>query len=132
MTSPVHHLELWTHDLAGAEGSWDWLLRSLGWVAEHPTDWPQGRIWRHPDGVYLVLEQSPDVVGSGHERRRPGLNHLALRAPDRAVLDDLRREAAARGWHEMYAVRYPHAGGPGHVALYLENTQGFEVELVAG
>jgi len=28
--------------------------------------------------------------------------------------------------------RYPHAGGPDHCAAYLENEDGFEVELVAG
>jgi hypothetical protein len=31
----------------------------------------------------------------------------------------------------MFADRYPWAGGPGHYAAYLENTDGFEVELVA-
>jgi len=28
--------------------------------------------------------------------------------------------------------RYPHAGGPDHCAAYLENEDGFEVELVVG
>jgi hypothetical protein len=32
----------------------------------------------------------------------------------------------------MFAHRHPHAGGPGHYAAYLENEDGFEVELVAG
>jgi hypothetical protein len=30
----------------------------------------------------------------------------------------------------MYADRYPHAGGDQHTALYLENSEGFEVEVV--
>jgi hypothetical protein len=34
--------------------------------------------------------------------------------------------------HEMYADRYPHAGGDAHVALYLESSAGFEVEVVVG
>ena len=38
MTEPartgLHHLELWTADLALAEPSWDWLLSALGWSAE--------------------------------------------------------------------------------------------------
>ncbi|MEV4066827.1 hypothetical protein [Nonomuraea dietziae] len=32
----------------------------------------------------------------------------------------------------MFADRHPHAGGPAHYAAYLENEQGFEVELVGG
>jgi hypothetical protein len=31
----------------------------------------------------------------------------------------------------MFAERYPWAGGPEHYAGYLENSDGFEVELVA-
>lgn len=126
----MHHIELWTHDLAGAEGPWDWLLTRLGWAADHIAAWVSGRIWRHPSGVYLVLEQSADVQGEAHERLRPGLNHLALRVADRAALDALRADAAAHGWRELFAERYPHAGGPRHTALFLEDAQGFEVELV--
>ena len=32
----------------------------------------------------------------------------------------------------MYADRYPHAGGEQHVALYVESSEGFEVEVVVG
>ena len=35
------------------------------------------------------------------------------------------------GWTPLFADRYPWAGGPEHYAAYLENTDGFEVELVA-
>jgi hypothetical protein len=31
----------------------------------------------------------------------------------------------------LFPDRHPHAGGPDHYAAYLENTDGFEVELVA-
>ena len=30
----------------------------------------------------------------------------------------------------MFADKYPHAGGPEHTALFLENSEGFEVEIV--
>ena len=42
----------------------------------------------------------------------------------------MRAESTEHGWHEMYADRYPHAGGEEHVALYLENSEGVEVEVV--
>ena len=129
--NPVHHVELWTHDLAEVEGGFDWLLTQLGWATDHDPAWPQGRTWTHPTGVYLVLEQSPAVDGATHDRSRPGLNHLALRLGE-GDLDRLRDGCAAHGWRELFAETYPHAGGPDHVALYVENAQGFEIEVVSG
>lgn len=125
-----HHVELWTHDLSIAT-AFDWLLERLGWTARHDPDWPAGRTWHHADGSYLVLEQSPDVTGDAHERTRPGLNHLALTIGDAASLADLRAEAPAHGWTELFSDLFPHAGGPDHTAVYLENAQGHEIEIVA-
>lgn len=130
MTNAVHHIELWTQDLDSSAPTFDWLLTRLGWQAEVDPDWPQGRIWRHDSGVYLVLEASPDVTGT-HDRTRAGLNHLALLGQDRQQLDDLRAGCTTHGWRELFADRYPHAGGPQHTALFLENGEGFEVEIVA-
>lgn len=126
----VHHVELWTHDL-DITPAFDWLLGELGWEARHPADWPEGRTWHHPSGVYVVLERSPDVSGDAHVRTLPGLNHLALTVSDRARLDAIRADAAGAGWTELFADAYPHAGGPQHTALFLENAQGFEIEVVA-
>ena len=78
-----------------------------------------------------MLEAGPDVVDAAHERRRPGVNHLAFTAGTRQEVDLLARRAASHGWTQLFADRYPHAGGPGHYAAYLENADGFEVELVA-
>ncbi len=35
------------------------------------------------------------------------------------------------GWTLLFPGRHPFAGGPGHYAAYLANTDGFEAELVA-
>jgi catechol 2,3-dioxygenase-like lactoylglutathione lyase family enzyme len=86
----LHHVELWVPDLARAERSWGWLLSALG--AEPFQSWPHGRSWRKGD-VYVVVEQSPDLVGDGHDRRRPGLNHLAFHAGTPDDLDALVAEA---------------------------------------
>ncbi|MGO4958435.1 VOC family protein [Luteococcus sp. Sow4_B9] len=130
MRNVVHHIELWTTNVEQTASSFDWLLTSLDWSPDHDPAWTAGRIWHHPSGVYLVLEQSPDVSGS-QERTRAGLNHLALRVDDREHLDRLRAEVDQHGWREMFTERYPHAGGPNHSALFIENAEGFEVELVA-
>ncbi|MDY3678741.1 MAG: glyoxalase [Actinomyces urogenitalis] len=129
MSIVVHHIELWTMSLEETAPSFDWLLTELGWLPDHDPAWPVGRIWRHPRGVYLVLEQSPDVSGA-HDRTRAGLNHLALGARDREQLDNLRGQADQHGWREMFSERYPHAGGPDNTALYIENNEGFEIEVV--
>ncbi|MDN5895392.1 MAG: glyoxalase [Nocardioides sp.] len=128
MSRAVHHLDLWVADLAVAAGEWAWLLGELGWDAD--KEWDSGRSWAHPDGTYLFLERSTDQVDGPYDRLRPGLNHLALITGQRALLDRVRAESTSHGWHEMYADRYPHAGGEHHVALYMENSEGFEVEVV--
>ena len=121
----VHHLDLWVSDPAMAEAEWGWLLGELGWSADTATT-----AWCHDDGTYLFLERSADQLDAPHDRLRPGVNHLALTCPDRHLLDRLRAESSAHGWHELFADRYPHAGGEQHVALYLESSEGFEVEVV--
>lgn len=128
--SGLHHLELWTADLDSSAPGWDWLLTRLGWAAERVQGWERGRIWRHEDDSYVVLEQSADVRGARSERRSPGMNHLALRVAERSVLDGIREEAPAHGWRELFAERYPHAGGHDHIAWYAEDPEGIEVELV--
>ena len=139
--SRLHHLELWTGDFEGTIDSWRWLLQRLD--AVRLQSWTQGESWLlspAQDGDagagpaapgYLVIEQSPDVLSSGGvQRHRPGMNHLALVVRNRRQLDLLRDSAGQHGWRELFSTAYPHAGGRDHTALYLENAEGFEVELV--
>ncbi|OLT42135.1 glyoxalase [Serinicoccus sp. CNJ-927] len=130
MQNVVHHIELWTTDVEASAPSFDWLLSTIGWIPERDPTWAAGRTWQHASGAYVVLEQSPDVSGT-HERTRAGLNHLALRVAGREQLDHVREPASRHGWRELFGELYPHAGGPDHAALFLENTEGFEFELVA-
>ncbi|RCK68965.1 glyoxalase [Desertihabitans brevis] len=123
MTRALHHLDLWVSDLPRAEAEWGWLLGLLDW--EH-----DGSTLTHPDGTYLYLEHSPDQRDVPHDRLRPGVNHLAVTTDDRALLDRIRAESSAHGWHELFPDHYPHAGGEQHTALYLESSEGFEVEVV--
>lgn len=123
----VHHLELWVPDLARAVDAWGWLLETLGYTEFQR--WEGGRSWKRGP-MYLVVEQSPAMTDAVHERRRAGLNHLALHVGDRDDLDALMAAAGDHGWTALFAERYPHAGGADHVAGFLENADGFEVELV--
>ena len=73
---------------------------------------------------------SPAVTGP-QDRMHAGLNHLALVVDDRAAFVRIRDDAGAHGWRELFADTYPHAGGPEHVVLFIENDEGFEIALVA-
>jgi catechol 2,3-dioxygenase-like lactoylglutathione lyase family enzyme len=124
-----HHVELWVADLALVEPSWDWLLGELGW--ERYQNWTEGRSWRIGE-AYLCVEQSSAIrPGLPYDRTRPGLNHVALHAPDRATVDRLHADGPGRGWDRLFAEVYPHAGGPEHYAAYLVDAAGFEAEIVA-
>jgi RimJ/RimL family protein N-acetyltransferase/catechol 2,3-dioxygenase-like lactoylglutathione lyase family enzyme len=128
ITGGLHHLELWVPDLARAEASLGWLLTELGWLPGNR--WPGGMSWRR-GGVYVVVEASPDRSAPDHDRLRPGLNHIALHAGDPARVAALTSAALRRGWRLLFADRHPHAGGDHQYAAYLEDPDGFEVELVA-
>lgn len=124
----IHHVELWVPDLPRACESFGWLLGALGYRVLQ--EWPAGRSW-HRDGHYIVVEQSSALTGADHDRLRPGLNHLAFHAGQPVDLDRLVTEAQGHGWRLLFEDRHPRAGGPNHYAAYLENDDGFEVELVA-
>ncbi|MGG5173203.1 VOC family protein [Pseudarthrobacter sp. J1738] len=124
----LHHVELWVPNFARAEEEWGWLLTKLGY--QEFQNWPKGRSWRLGP-TYLVLEESPDLSGIAHERTLPGLNHLAFHAGTAAQVDALAAEALEHGWAAMFADKYPYAGGAGNYAAFMENSDGFEVELVA-
>jgi catechol 2,3-dioxygenase-like lactoylglutathione lyase family enzyme len=132
MTQPesgtLHHVELWVPDLQRAVASWGWLLIGLGYSPFQ--DWAAGRSWVL-GSTYIVVEQSPDLSTSDHDRRRPGLNHLAFHVGSRVSVDTLVEQAGEHGWRLLFTDRHPYAGGPDHYAAYLENGDGFEVELVA-
>ncbi|GAT72600.1 lactoylglutathione lyase [Microbacterium sp. HM58-2] len=125
----LHHIEIWVADLESAARSWGWLLGRVGF--ERIAEWPEGESW-DAEGVYVTLTTSPNLSAGGHDRRRPGLNHLAFRGGSRAEVDAIMAEAAAHGWRPLYHERYPHAGGPDHYAGWLENADGFKAEIVAG
>lgn len=123
----LHHVEVWVPDLTTARPRWGWLLGQLGY--EPYQSWERGVSYRLGP-TYVVLEQSPAMTGRQHERRRPGLNHLAFHAGSREDVDQLVDAVAEHGWHLMFADRHPFAGGTEHYAAYLQDDDGYEVELV--
>src|SRR5580700_10581607 len=123
----LHHLELWVPDLSRAEHTWGWLLGALGY--ELYQQWPEGCSFRTGD-MYIVIEQSPARSAFRHDRCRPGLNHLAFHVSTREDVEDLVARALDHGWRLLFDDVHPWAGGDQHYAAYLEDWDGYEVELV--
>ncbi|MEV7134813.1 VOC family protein [Arthrobacter sp. NPDC093128] len=124
----MHHIELWVPDFERARDEWGWILSSLAY--ETYQTWTNGISWRR-GGLYIVVEESPDLSRREHQRTSAGLNHLAFKAGNRQRVDTLARESSHHGWSQLFADKYPHAGGRDHYAAYLANSDGFEIELVA-
>lgn len=125
----LHHLTLWVPDMSRAAPSWRWLLAEIGYeLEERSTD--RVLLFRDDNGFTLVIEQSPDMVpGMLHSRFRPGLNHLALTVASAEALAGILERAGDNGWSQLPTD--PHSiAGRAHVA-YIEDRDGFEVELVA-
>ncbi|WP_163541240.1 VOC family protein [Occultella kanbiaonis] len=124
----LHHVELWIADLEQARTEWGWLLTRVGFALD--GDWPGGQTWT-AGGAYLTFTTSPNLTMPVHDRRRPGLNHLAFKAGPQAAVDAIMADGPEHGWRPLYQERYPHAGGPDHYAGWLENSAGFKAEIVA-
>lgn len=124
----IHHLQLWVPDLERAQESWGWLLGELGY--DLARSWEHGHVWR--DGATgIVIEASPDMVpGMLHSRLRPGMNHLAFHVASVEAIATLLAAAPEHGWRRLG--EDPRHPLPRAVAVaYLEDRDGFEVELIA-
>jgi catechol 2,3-dioxygenase-like lactoylglutathione lyase family enzyme len=124
----LHHLTLWVPDIDRAQESWSWLLGQLGYETDTSVD--SLVLLRHPSGFSVALERSADMVpGMLYSRLRPGLNHLAFTVDSIDALAALVVDAPGHGWSPLPSDRHPIAGGA--EVAYLEDRDGFEVELVA-
>ncbi|MGY6497192.1 MAG: VOC family protein [Microcella sp.] len=123
----IHHVEIWTDDLAAVKREWGWLLQRLGFRVA--PEWDYG-VSYEANGAYLTFTTSPNLTSAEHDRRRAGLNHLAFHGGSAADVDAIMREAPDHGWKPLYHDRYPHAGGENYYAGWLENAAGFKAEVV--
>lgn len=122
----LHHVELQVADFPSVDVSWAWLFAELGY--EPYQSWVGGRSWRR-GATYIVIAEAPRE--GSHDRRSPGLSHLAFHAGTRVQVDELWASAPEHGWRHLYPDRHPWAGGDEHYAAFVENADRFKVELVA-
>ena len=104
------------------------MLGELGY--EPARRWEHGRVWRQ-DGTGIVIESSPDMVpGMLHSRLRPGMNHVAFHVESPAAIAQLLEAASDHGWRRL-GDDPRHPLGADQEVAYLEDRDGFEVELIA-
>lgn len=126
----LHHVELYVSNLHDSIHAWEWLLcEQLGYTLYQ--SWPEGRSYRYGE-TYLVFVQTEEAhLTPPYHRKKTGLNHLAFHASSLAQLEEVRQQLASHGFRELYADRFPHAGGPNYAALFFEDPDRIKVELVA-
>ena len=88
-------------------------------------------MWRK-DGTGIAIEVSPDMVpGMLYSRLRPGMNHIAFHVDiGRGARPAGRRRARLRVGPARARRRAPSVA-PGTTAAFVEDGDGFEVELIA-
>lgn len=125
----LHHIELYVSNLDRSREFWGWFLGELGYA---PGDSWEGGCSFVGSGTYIVIVQTAErFLDPPYHRCRTGLNHLAFNAASRAQVDGIAAALAERGLSALYEDQYPHAGGPGHYALFFEDPDRIKVELVA-
>lgn len=126
----LHHVELYVSNLHDSIRAWEWLLcEQLGYMLYQ--SWPEGRSYRYGE-TYLVFVQTEETyLAPPYHRKKTGLNHLAFHASSLAQLEEVRQQLTSHGFRELYADRFPHAGGPNYTALFFEDPDRIKVELVA-
>jgi catechol 2,3-dioxygenase-like lactoylglutathione lyase family enzyme len=122
----IHHLDLSVRDLRASTDFYDRVLPLLGF--RRFADSPEGPIWAGAS-VEVGLQQAR--AGSApHDRRAPGLHHLAFTAPTREAVDALHRELVRLGVPVLDPpAEYPEYT-PGYYAVFFADPDGVKLEYV--
>jgi lactoylglutathione lyase len=113
----LDHLVLAVSDLEASLPWYDELLPRLGFRKT------RAHVWVNGQGFGFDLQQANEP-GRGYARAGVGLNHLAVRAPSRAAVDEVARAMASVGF-EVPAVQEL----DGAYALFLKDRDGMRIEV---
>ena len=127
-TGTINHLEIYVSNLMETRLFWERLLvQNFGYQVYQ--EWESGISYRL-DETHLVFVQSLKVTPQ-YNRTRVGLNHLAFTVETNKQVDEIRSQLRVAGYTELYADRYPYAGGQDSYALYFEDPDRIKVEIVS-
>lgn len=124
----LHHLALTASDLAVSARFYDGLLTHFGYC--RVLDTPSLAAWEGPD-FELLLYQARELLRSRrHELYQPGFHHLALRAAERQLVDQVHRWLVAAGAAVLDPPRlYPHYA-PDYYAVFFTDPDDLKLEVM--
>lgn len=127
-TGIIDHIEIYVSNLEKTRLFWETLLiQNLGYKIYQ--QWENG-ISFILNETYIVFVQAKKTVPE-YNRTRVGLNHLAFTVPTNKMVDKIRSQLLSFQYKELYAERYPHAGGTESYAFYFEDPDRIKVEVVS-
>ena len=126
----ISHVEIYVSDLTTTTKFWSWLLVShLNYKIYQ--QWDKGISFILDDTYLVFVQTDQEKLAFNYNRTYIGLNHLAFYMSSKHEIDDLRQELADQPYKELYADRYPYAGGENYYALYFEDPDRIKVEVTA-
>lgn len=130
MKAEVYHLQINVRDATVSLPFYRELLGYLEYRIVYQTDTMAGFSARGAD--IWIIATHPAHAGSGFHRKRTGLNHVALRVPEREDVDRFRREfMAPRKLGALYRTprEFPEYQ-PGYYAVFFEDPDRLKLEVV--
>lgn len=127
----LHHVELYVSDLQVSRQFWTLLLAPIGYV--ETGCWETGFTLGKDEDAYLTFVRVEQKYANiAYHRCGVGLNHLAFRVKDRAMVDRLHQQCRSQNIVCLYDGKYPFAnGGEDYYALFVEDPDRIKVEFVA-
>jgi catechol 2,3-dioxygenase-like lactoylglutathione lyase family enzyme len=123
----IHHIDLSVRDVARSTLFYDRVLPLFGF--RRGSGAPEGPTWAGA-GLELGLQAARAPASAQHDRRLPGLHHLAFTAPTREAVDAVHEELVALGVPILDPpADYPQYA-PGYYAVFFADPDGIKLEYV--
>jgi glyoxylase I family protein len=129
----INHVALTASDFARSTAFYDKVLGYMGYVRGEVPESTQQLMktalvgWGSANGS--VTLRPAKSTGAGHDRDRPGMNHLAFSAAHRPDVDRMYELLKEMGAQVLDApAEYPYF--PGYYAVYFTDPDGMKIEFV--
>lgn len=123
----IHHIDITVSDPKRALGFYDFVLPLMGFRRIEDAD--EGPLWARAH-VEVGLQTARADSPTPHDRRSPGLHHLAFMAPTRDAVDTLHEELKASNVAIFDPpADYPHYA-PGYYAVFFADPDDIKLEYV--
>lgn len=123
----IHHIDITVSDPGRAVEFYDFVLPLMGFRRIEDAD--EGPLWAGAH-VEVGLQTAWADSSAAHDRRSPGLHHLAFTAPSREAVDALYAELQkANVFVFDPPADYPHYA-PGYYAVFFADPDDIKLEYV--